>query len=67
MKIKIKTDPSWLALIDSESNILIVHHWDADGISSGAIMIQYLKKHISEKRDRISAGGDAKTCSPESF
>ncbi|MBN2406708.1 MAG: DHH family phosphoesterase [Elusimicrobia bacterium] len=39
------TTPSWIEKLKKNSWILIIHHWDADGISSAALLTRYLEKH----------------------
>ena len=36
----------WLELLDKKSHVLIIHHWDSDGVSSAAIITQYLNANF---------------------
>lgn len=40
--------PSWYNSLKTKKNALIIHHWDADGISSAALIIDFLKINFWE-------------------
>jgi single-stranded DNA-specific DHH superfamily exonuclease len=44
--------PAWTRLFKDKSNILLIHHWDTDGISSAAIFTDYIN-NINGSKLRI--------------